>query len=183
MSDDEPEQPMETRRWLGVPLTVGTATRIALVFFLILPIVAWVGWFVDYDAKPPDYADGLGDLVSVLGAALAMGLVGVSYMRELGQRGFPALGVFWVLGTWLFCFAHSYWEIGRPGFGEDLSRLDATYLALTTATTTGFGDITPDTPLARGLVSAQMVTGFVLLVVGVASVVASRTDKTGVTST
>jgi len=45
-----------------------------------------------------------------------------------------------------------------------LSRIDAAYFAISTATTTGMGDIYPASSYARLIVSAQMVFSFILFV-------------------
>jgi hypothetical protein len=48
-----------------------------------------------------------------------------------------------------------------------LSRIDAAYFTISTATTTGIGDIHPASSYARLIVSAQMVFSFVLLVIAI----------------
>ena len=48
-----------------------------------------------------------------------------------------------------------------------LSRVDAAFFTISTATTTGIGDIYPASSYARLIVSAQMVFSFVLLVVAI----------------
>lgn len=55
-------------------------------------------------------------------------------------------------------------------FSEPLDRIDALYFTTSTFTTVGFGDITPDSQLARSLVSVQMLAdlGALLLIAKVA---------------
>jgi hypothetical protein len=48
-----------------------------------------------------------------------------------------------------------------------LSRIDAAYFTISTATTTGMGDIYPASSYARLIVSAQMVFSFILFVIAV----------------
>ena len=48
-----------------------------------------------------------------------------------------------------------------------LTRIDAAYFTITTATTTGMGDIYPASSYARLIVSAQMVFSFILLVIAI----------------
>jgi len=48
-----------------------------------------------------------------------------------------------------------------------LTRIDAAYFTITTATTTGMGDIHPASSYARLIVSAQMVFSFILLVIAI----------------
>jgi voltage-gated potassium channel len=43
------------------------------------------------------------------------------------------------------------------------TKLDAIYFTITTFTTTGYGDLKPYTLLARTVVTAQMVLGFVII--------------------
>jgi Ion channel len=67
-------------------------------------------------------------------------------------------------------FAMIYYMISAhwPGaFCPPLSTIDAAYFTISTATTTGFGDIHPASGLARLLVSAQMVINLLLVVTAV----------------
>lgn len=65
-------------------------------------------------------------------------------------------------------------------FNKPLTRIDAAYFALTTFTTTGFGDILPVSQSARLVVSVQMCLGVFIVIVGIgraASVVRRSADK------
>ena len=67
-------------------------------------------------------------------------------------------------------FACHYFVISTiwPGsFTPPLSRIDAAYFTICTATTTGLGDIYPASPYARLIVSAQMVFSFILLAIAI----------------
>ena len=61
-------------------------------------------------------------------------------------------------------------------FSEPLSRTDALYFTTSTFATVGFGDITPVSQLARGVVSVQMIAdlGALLLIAKVAFFAAGR---------
>jgi hypothetical protein len=63
-------------------------------------------------------------------------------------------------------FASAYWVLSTQSpanFSEQLSRIDAIYFAVTTFTTTGFGDVIPTSQSARALVTGQMAAGFLLI--------------------
>ncbi len=67
----------------------------------------------------------------------------------------------WIFGftTWaLLYFAHA----GSVSGGQALSLLDAVYMAATTFTTVGFGDLAPVGPI-RFLAGTMALTGFVLI--------------------
>ena len=67
-------------------------------------------------------------------------------------------------------FACHYFVISTiwPGsFTPPLSRIDAAYFTICTATTTGLGDMYPASPYARLIVSAQMVFSFILLAIAI----------------
>jgi hypothetical protein len=81
-----------------------------------------------------------------------------------------SVGAAWLLtaGYFIGTFSSLYWiESVRDAdaFTEALTHNDAIYFALTTFTTTGFGDIAAKSGIARLTVSAQMVVGFVLVAV------------------
>ena len=67
-------------------------------------------------------------------------------------------------------FACHYFVISTiwPGsFTPPLSRIDAAYFTICTATTTGLGDIYPASPYARLIVSAQMLFSFILFAIAI----------------
>jgi hypothetical protein len=70
--------------------------------------------------------------------------------------------------------ANAYWTLGRGGFGEHLTRVDALYLATAVGTTTGFGDVRPISQLARAVVTAQMISGFGLVAFGLGVALSHR---------
>jgi hypothetical protein len=152
----------------------GARARSAIYRLLtLLPIASWIVYFVDSDpprsVEPPAFEDW----ILPLGLATALSVVGVHYLREAATKGRLGVVSYYLLFLWLNVFAIAYWEIGEHGFNRSLTRLDAAYLAMSVATTTGFGDLTPTSQLARGVVTAQMATGFVLVIFGLSSL-ASR---------
>jgi hypothetical protein len=97
-------------------------------------------------------------------------LPGISH-RTFGMATF-AIGLVW----FFVGFAILYWAAGDRdprAFSEPLSRPDAVYFTLTTATTTGYGDIQPLSTAARSIASAQMVVGL-LVVAGFIGTAATR---------
>jgi hypothetical protein len=74
-------------------------------------------------------------------------------------------------------FAGFYWRFGTaPNFNATLSRLDALYFTLGTLTTAGTGSITPESQLARGLVSIQMILDLMLVAVAATIIVARLSE-------
>jgi voltage-gated potassium channel len=66
----------------------------------------------------------------------------------------------------ILVFATAYVTVGdnvSDSFSEDLSRFDAVYFTVTVLATVGFGDISPKSEVARGLVTAQMLVDLVLV--------------------
>jgi hypothetical protein len=101
---------------------------------------------------------------------------------------YPVLTVFQalsaVIGFALVSFATVYLLMSldsEAAFSEPLSRTDALYFALTTATTVGYGDISAKTEVARIVVMIQMVINFVVLGVATRALIHTaqkRIDRT-----
>ncbi|MGO9154175.1 ion channel [Mycobacterium sp.] len=71
-------------------------------------------------------------------------------------------------------FALLYYALSAQSpqaFNCSLTRVDATYFTISTATTTGMGDIHPVSGTARLLVSAQMVTSVYLVVIAITTAI------------
>lgn len=65
----------------------------------------------------------------------------------------------------LFAILYASMSTTDPAsFSEPLSRVDSLYFTSMTLTTVGFGDIAPESDLARALVTVQMLAGLVVLV-------------------
>jgi hypothetical protein len=60
---------------------------------------------------------------------------------------------------------------GVAAFNVPLTRIDATYFTISTATTTGMGDIHPVSGAARLLVSAQMIASLYRVVIAITTAV------------
>lgn len=88
---------------------------------------------------------------------------------RIGLLAFLA-GISSLLGTYSFL----YWKLSQwnhHAFSEALTKIDATYFTVTIFTTTGFGDIHPDTGSARLLVTTQMLLAMFILTVVIAAAV------------
>ncbi|MCH5641031.1 potassium channel family protein [Gordonia sp. ABSL49_1] len=68
-----------------------------------------------------------------------------------------------VFATTYFLFS----DYSHGSFNEKLTKIDALYFCLTVFTTTGFGDIAPDSEPARIAVSIQMASTLILLGLGI----------------
>lgn len=85
-----------------------------------------------------------------------------------------------VVPLFIVVFAWIYLTMSRADpatFGEPLSRTAALYFTVTILSTVGFGDITPMTDQARIVVTLQMVSDAVLLVVAVRLIFRSASKR------
>lgn len=144
----------------------GSAAAWAIVF-LVVAGIACGGLFVANVRKPLD-----------VGALRRLG-VEPRYVDPLGMWWAWVLAVTYVIGTAAF----SYWVLSlrspATAFSEPLSPTDAWYFAITTFTTTGYGDIYATSEATRLAVSAQQIAGFLLVAVGLASAL-GRTNRKSV---
>jgi hypothetical protein len=128
------------------------------------------GVLVLYFVLPLDREFSAGTL-AVLGAgALAMGLLVAWQVRSILHSPLPALraveAIALSLPLFLLLFAGTFSVLSgsQPeAFTEPLSRLDSLYFVVTVFATVGFGDISAVTPVARVLVTVQMVGNLVLI--------------------
>lgn len=147
----------ERRRALVASLRVLAITAAVVASYLLLPLTA----LADYPVELV-LAGGL----LVLAAATMLQLRAVARSRRPVSRAVEALAA--TIPLYLLLFAAVYFVVARAdgqSFTEQpLTRLDTAYFTVTVFATVGFGDIAPDTQLARGLVTVQMVLN--LIVVG-----------------
>ena len=65
------------------------------------------------------------------------------------------------------CIRDRYYHFGSTApfnFGQGIDAIvNAVYFSVITITTVGYGDIIPHTPLARIIVAAECLTGYILL--------------------
>jgi voltage-gated potassium channel len=127
---------------------------------------------VAYYEAPLDRPLTLTSAVLFTGALLLAGLVVVVEVRGILVSASPMLQALRVIALGvpllLVLFAATYVTVDGQqahAFTEPLSRTDGLYFTVTTFATVGYGDISPQTELARALVTVQMLVG--LLAVGV----------------
>jgi len=106
---------------------------------------------------------------------LALGIVGfalilVWQLRRVASATFPVLRAVHALALtipiFLVVFASVYLSLSLTTvthFSEPLDHTGAMYLAITVFSTVGFGDITPESEIARIVVSIQMLLDLVVL--------------------
>lgn len=122
-------------------------------------------------------------LIFCLGLAVVAGLV-VWQVRVLlrgDETATPRIeGLLTAVYVAVVFFAAAYFVLARTGDGQFVglaTKTDALYFSLTTATTTGFGDIYAAGQAARALVSVQIVFDFALLGAAVAALRATLTAR------
>ena len=116
--------------------------------------------------------------IAALGAVLGWQLRRVLRAERPGLRAVQALGG--VIPLFLLTFAGLYLSLSEAtatAFSESLDHTGALYLAITVFSTVGFGDITPQTDLARIATSIQMLLD--LVVIGVVVRLLTTAAKTG----
>jgi voltage-gated potassium channel len=114
--------------------------------------------------RPLTFASG----VLFVGALVLAALVVVVEVRGILASTRPMMRAIRVIALGLplllVLFAATYITVDGQqarAFSEPLSRTDGLYFTVTTFATVGYGDITPQTELARVLVTVQMLVGLV----------------------
>jgi voltage-gated potassium channel len=132
---------------------------------IVLLVVAYYQAPLD---RPLTFASG----VLFVAALLLATLVVIVEVRGILASPRPVLRAIRVIALGLplllVLFASTYITVAGQqanAFTEPLSRTDGLYFTVTTFATVGYGDISPQTELARALVTVQMLVG--LLAVGV----------------
>lgn len=105
-------------------------------------------------------------ILIVLGAG-AIALVGIANADYPIIRAIEAMSTFIVVTVLLFASAFVLMSRNEPAaFSELLNHTGALYFTLTTATTIGYGDISPKSEPARIAVMVQMLTNVLIVGVG-----------------
>lgn len=119
----------------------------------------------------------LGSPAPTMPVLVLIGLGGLLYISlvlwDLISRRSPRRALLTIFAAVVYVegiFANAYYWLSHRStgaFGETLSRIDAAYFTVSTATTTGLGDIHPLSGTAQLVVIAQMiVSGFLLVFAG-----------------
>ncbi|HJU97077.1 MAG TPA: potassium channel family protein [Jiangellaceae bacterium] len=149
--------------------------RVVRLGLLLVEVVALVA---AYFLMPLTATLWLRLLAYAIGLALVTAVIARQVRRHVESRDndirIESLALAIVLAVLLFALVYYSIETVDPSQLADIStRLDALYFSLTIGTTTGFGDISAQGQLARGVVSAQLV--FDLVIIAAAVPVLTRT--------
>jgi hypothetical protein len=150
---------------------VNVPTAVSVCFAVLYAAIPWATLALRSPRLSPVMTV---DLIERFGVILFAALLVWMFLRAQRHHNQP-----WVIFTHVVAgavfiegqFACHYFVICTvwPGSFTPpiLSRIDAAYFTISTATTTGIGDIHPASSYARLIVSAQMVFSFVLLVIAI----------------
>ncbi|WP_374984168.1 potassium channel family protein [Streptomyces fradiae] len=165
------------RRHHGSPSVLARALTLARAVFVATALVT-AYYLLPLDQRGP------GDISALVAGLVVVLLVFGWEVRAIARSPLPRLKAAEALGAtlalFLVLFASAYYLLDRsaPGsFTESLTRTDALYFALTTFSTTGFGDIAALSQTGRVLAMVQMTGG--LLLVGVAAKVLANAVEAG----
>lgn len=137
---------------------------------LLWVAATWVVLGLAYFAAPTRAPrDGATIVATAVGTVIFLAFL-VWQVRRILRAELPELRAIEAVGSLIAVFvvlvASVYWTmsaINPEEFSEPLNRISAMYLAVATATTVGFGDVSAEGDAARAMVTAQMVLDIVLL--------------------
>jgi voltage-gated potassium channel len=122
-----------------------------------------------YYLLPLDSKSGVAVSIGLTFGLLAFAGVVAVQVWQIARSDYPRLraveGIATAIPLFLLVFAATYFLLGggRAGtFSEPLDRTDALYFTVTVFSTVGFGDITPETELARVVTMVQMLADLVV---------------------
>jgi voltage-gated potassium channel len=154
----------------GPARTGGSRGRHPLLLGILRSLLTSAGVLVLYFVLPMDREFSAGTVAALGAGVLAMGMLVAWQVRAILQSPHPALraieAVALSLPLFLLLFAAAYVVLSstEPGaFTEPLNRVDSLYFVVTVFATVGFGDISPVSPIARVLVTGQMVGDLILI--------------------
>lgn len=144
--------------------------RHALLHALARSLLTAVGVLVLYLVLPLDREFSARTLAVLGVGVLALGLLVAWQVRAILRAPHPALraieAVALSLAVFLLMFAATYVVLSASdpaAFTEPLDRVDGLYFVVTVFATVGFGDVSAVSPVARVLVTMQMVGDLVLI--------------------
>ncbi|EON32015.1 MULTISPECIES: potassium channel family protein [Gordonia] len=156
----------------GTAASLGLVRGRDLTVALLRPIGAAVLLLTGYFLLPINKASDVNYLGLIIGAVALIWFC-VWEVRRFSHSDRPVATAMEMLvalaSFYIVVFATTYFlfsEYDNGSFNESLTRVDALYFCLTVFTTTGFGDIAPDSQGARVAVSIQMASTLVLLGLG-----------------
>lgn len=121
---------------------------------------------------------GIFDIITMMYSVTLPIFWAVQVARRARKFTWAVLGsLLYSFSATLVNFAALYWHYGTPpNFNITMSRLDSIYFALGTMTT-GTGSIAPESQVARGLVSIQMILDFVFVAIAVGIAITRLGEK------
>ena len=146
------------------------ARRREIIVAAITVAGAWLLLFGLYYLIPfTDMTSGQAVVRLVLGIVIFIAVFAWQLNRVMsadlpGLRAAQALGG--AIPLFLVAFAAGYLSLSNSAashFSEPLNHTGALYLVVTIFSTVGFGDITPESDLARAIVSIQMILDLVVI--------------------
>jgi hypothetical protein len=158
-------------------LTVAAVGRTTLSFVIALLLAAPTLGFqwIHLSTNHPESLIRSWEFASALYLAAIVYLLRYVFQRDVmtADRLFGAAAVYLMIGIfWAYVFAlvENFYPGAFAVYGTagKLSIADAIYFSFTVLTSTGFGDITPLTPQARGLCIVEQVLGTLFLAVLIA---------------
>lgn len=154
MTNDDPGAPSRLRV-TGVLARALAVMAVIVVVYYLVPLRTTVD---------------LGTLVRLLTGLAVLAWLIAWQLRAIVRSPYPTLRAVetlaMVIPAFLVLFAATYALLSqaRPAaFTEPMSRTDALYFTVTVLATVGFGDISPESPAARIVVTLQMIADLLLL--------------------
>jgi Ion channel len=149
-----------------------------VVWAVLRAVASTVALVAIYYLLPLSHAS-TGAAITMLTAGLVVFLVLLAaQIRAIARSPFPGLRAVEALAIsvpfflLLFAAVYSVMAQGAAGdFSQPLTRTDALYFTVTTFSTTGFGDITAKTQVARLVVTGQMVADLIIIGIGIRAIV------------
>ena len=143
--------------------------RTGAVLVLVWVVLITVYYLVPPGLVPARHRDADAFLHLGVGTALFAAILAWQARRIVGAelpelRAVEALGV--IIPLFLILFATFYLSMSNASarmFSQPLDHTRAIYFTITVFSTVGFGDITPQTDLARIIVSIQMLLDLVII--------------------
>lgn len=144
-------------------------------WFLVLQTIAETGLVMGglllvYWLLPIQDHVSAGWILRLVGGLLLTGLVVAWQVRAISGSKRPIFrairGVVTSLAIFVLAFAVTYLSVAHQSassFSQPLDKIDSVYFTVTVVATVGFGDITPQTDVARILTTVQMLLDLVFI--------------------